>query len=180
MNVSKGDFKDVNEFMYLAAHDIRFIDSNYNTLFFLPSGSDIQIIRANGDKTTATCFYVDAYHVKVNHNIFHICEFAERMETLGNIYCPITTPLPPYSYDVLKDDPCQIIEISRYQDGYQLAKFVPDNAKKLAELMNKGNGVTKSQAAAMLWGSMYGWECPEAFPDAYDDEGNPRVVNSKE
>lgn len=38
--------------------------------------------------------------------------------------------------------------------------------------LNKAFGVTKAQAAAMLAGSMFGFDAPAANPDMYDDEGN--------
>ena len=74
--------------------DIRFIDSHYKDLFRIPDGGTIRITFSNGEKADRTCTYIDDYHVKVGNNVFHICEFAERMEQNGNKVEPVepTTP----------------------------------------------------------------------------------------
>lgn len=51
------------------------------------------------------------------------------------------------------------------QGGKEAGKFV--------EQLNKRIGVTKQQQAAMLWGSLFGWDVPAADPARYDDEGMP-------
>ena len=66
-----------------AEKGIRFIDSNYNNLFKLPDGGKIRITYPDGEVRTEQCRYIDEYHVEVGFgscNLFHICEFAERME----------------------------------------------------------------------------------------------------
>lgn len=68
---------------------IRFIDSRYNEKFRIPDGGTIRITFSNGEKTERTCRYIDDYHVKVGSNVFHICEFAERMEHNGNKVEPL-------------------------------------------------------------------------------------------
>ena len=66
-----------------AARGIRFIDSHYKELFRIPDGGQIRIIYPDGETLTKGCRYIDNYHVEVGSsscNLFHICEFAERME----------------------------------------------------------------------------------------------------
>ena len=68
--------------------DIRFIDSSYNTLFYVPDGGSVRITRANGTVSVRTCLYIDDYHAKIGGGIYHICEFAEIMEENGSTYAP--------------------------------------------------------------------------------------------
>ena len=65
--------------------DIRFIDSQYKDLFHLPDGHCIQIDYPN-ETVVKPCTFIDAYHTQVGTNVFHICEFAERMESIGANY----------------------------------------------------------------------------------------------
>ncbi len=66
-----------------AERGIRFIDSSYNELFRIPDGGKIRITYPEGDRHEETCRFIDPYHVEIGSgsvNLFHICEFAERME----------------------------------------------------------------------------------------------------
>ena len=44
-----------------------------------------------GEKTERPCRFIDEYHTEIGNNIFHICEFAERMEQNGATYEPKPT-----------------------------------------------------------------------------------------
>lgn len=70
-------------------HGIRFIDSNYNTLFKIPDGGTIKITYPNGDVAIQGARYIDDYHTEICSTIYHICEFAERMESKGAKVEPI-------------------------------------------------------------------------------------------
>ena len=70
------------------AKTIRFIDSEYNTLFQIPDGEKIVLTRSDGKKRTLPCAYIDEVHTK-------ICEFAERMEQIGTGYAPEKPPALP-------------------------------------------------------------------------------------
>ena len=67
---------------------IRFIDSSYRNLFTLPDGERIMLTFSDGETATRKCQYIDEYHTQVGNNVFHICEFAERMERNGTLYAP--------------------------------------------------------------------------------------------
>ena len=71
-----------------AKKGIRFIDSSYNELFRIPDGGKIKIHYSWNEDQVCTCRYIDDYHVEVEDNLYHICEFAERMEQSGSTYEP--------------------------------------------------------------------------------------------
>lgn len=68
---------------------IRFIDSEYNTLFHLPDGGRIRITHSDGEQSDRVCRYIDEYHTAIGNTQYHICEFAERMEKAGSTYKPL-------------------------------------------------------------------------------------------
>lgn len=68
---------------------IRFIDSQYNTLFHVADGGKIRINCFDGKKMEFECKYLDPYHVEISGNCYHICQFAEFMERNGNTYEPV-------------------------------------------------------------------------------------------
>ena len=65
---------------------IRFIDTNYRTLFTLPDGGNLRMIFPDGKSKVSRCRYVDEYHTEVAGRVYHICEFAGHMER-GGIAC---------------------------------------------------------------------------------------------
>lgn len=68
--------------------EIRFIDSEYHTLFTIQDGEGIVITRFDGERMVFPCKYIDDYHVCVGNSAYHICEFAEMQERNGSIYVP--------------------------------------------------------------------------------------------
>lgn len=72
---------------------IRFIDAEYNTLFYIPDGGSIVMTRLDGGSVIRFCTYIDDYHTLVGSNVYHICEFAEIAQRTGTVY----EPLDPYS-----------------------------------------------------------------------------------
>lgn len=69
---------------------IRFIDSEYHTLFTIKDGESIVIARFDGEKLILPCTYIDDYHTRIGSSVCHICEFAEMQERNGNLYVPGT------------------------------------------------------------------------------------------
>ena len=65
--------------------DIRFINSQYQDLFRIPDGGCIQVDYPD-ETVVRPCTFIDEYHTMVGNNVFHICEFAERMEHIGANY----------------------------------------------------------------------------------------------
>ena len=67
---------------------IRFIDSDYNTLFQVPDGGSIILTDFDDGRRTLTCRYIDDYHAVIGSDTFHICQFAEIAERNGAVYAP--------------------------------------------------------------------------------------------
>ena len=67
-----------------AEQGIRFIDPHYKELFRIPDGGKIIITYDWGEKAEKSCRFIDEYHTEVGSNLYHICEFAERMERNGH------------------------------------------------------------------------------------------------
>lgn len=103
-NPTKGDYnfycwcyeaEHLDHHIQQAEKGIRFISSDYKELFRIPDGGEIRIISADGTESKRICHYIDDYHLEVGRNLFHICEFAERMENNGNTVEPITPFIQP-------------------------------------------------------------------------------------
>ena len=69
---------------------IRFIDPQYKDLFLLDDGGSVTERYKDGidwpekdREWSFPCKRIDDYHLYVGHNVFHICEFAERREAAG-------------------------------------------------------------------------------------------------
>ena len=65
-----------------AMKKIRFIDTNYHTLFEIEDGDAI-FIKSAKDEKTAVCCYIDDYHFQIDGRTFHILQFAKCMEQNG-------------------------------------------------------------------------------------------------
>lgn len=156
-----------------ADRDIRFIDSSYKELFRIPDGESIVVTGSDGKTESYPCRYIDEYHTEVGRNLFHICEFAERMEQSGCTYAPKEPPLLPMCYSTLPSTG-EVIKIDRWQKGYTATRFTDGSREENAAIKDQLNaklGVTKAQEQAMLAGSMIRWDCVAAKPKSYDENG---------
>lgn len=156
--------------------NIRFIDSNYNTLFFVQDGSNVVLTYSDGEKLIRSCKFLDEYHTQIGSNVYHICEFAEKMERNGTTYAPEKPPaLPDLCYSTLPSSG-ELIAIEKGKKGYAKCGFSTPNAERnrtLADQLNSRASVTRQQEAAMVGGSMFGWNTPAAKTSGYDVRGNP-------
>lgn len=165
-----------------ANQDIRFISSDYKELFRLPDGEQITITNAEGAKSDFVCRYIDEAHLEVGNNLYHICEFAERMEIGKSIYAPKNTTLPPKCFSVLPSTG-ELIAVTRYEKGYiPIAIKLHENEsyRDIADRRNEHLGVSKQQEAAMVAGSMFGWNTPAAQSKNYDENGTPIKPKNKD
>ena len=154
---------------------IRFIDSQYTTLFYVPDGGNVILICSDGEKLKRPCKYLDDYHVQIGNSIYHICEFAEKMERIGTTYVPEEPPvLPDRCFSTLPSSG-ELILITRSNNGYSKCGFgepYPERNRMNANQLNARDGITRQQEAAMLGGSMFGWNSPAAKTTSYDVRGN--------
>ena len=155
--------------MKQAEKGIRFIDPHYKELFRIPDGGQIRILRGGCAPIDRTCRYIDDCHVEVGNgwdSLFHICQFAEQMERCHNKVIPMRSTLPDRCYAVLPSSD-EIVIIKKGESGYcRTDKYGHGRAEALdiVDEYNERGGVSRAQAAAMLAGSMFGWETPAADP----------------
>ena len=170
--------KWLDRHMKQAEKGIRFIDPHYKELYRIPDGDPIRIQYQDGTHSDRTCRYIDEYHVEVGsgwNSLLHICQFAEMMERNGSTVIPLRSSLPEQCYGVLPDTG-ELIIIKKGESGYyrtDIAATGKEETRALADEYNGKAGVSKAQAAAMLAGSMFGWQVPAADPKNYDENGQP-------
>lgn len=163
-------------FMHRAANGIRFITPDYKEKFRIPDGDKVLVISESGDSYAYVARYVDECHVEIGDNLYHICEFAERMEQRGAKVIPLRSSLPDRCYVYVPTEN-NIGMVYKGESGYYPCGFtVKDKAhgESVRDAMNERICVTKAQAAAMMFGSMFGWAVPAADPANYGEDGHPR------
>lgn len=185
LNPNKGEYnlycycyqrKWLDRHLQQAEKGIRFIDPHYKELFRIPDGDQIRITYTDGEKRDSVCRYIDDYHVEigsVRSNLLHICQFAEMMERNGGTVIPLRSSLPEQCYGVLPDTG-ELIIIKKGESGYyrtDVATTGKEETHALADEYNGKLGISKAQAAAMMAGSMFGWQVPAADPKHYDENG---------
>ena len=184
LNPNKGEYnlycycyvKDwLNRHMKDAEKGIRFITPHYVEKFRIRDGDQVRLTFRDGTSADRVCRYIDDYHVEVGSNLYHICEFAERMQQSEATVIPLRSSLPKECY-VFVQTSNKVGIVKRGEQGFYPTDIIggkPSETKALVEESNHKLGVTKAQAEAMKCGSMFGWETPAADPKNYDHNGNP-------
>jgi len=153
---------------------IRFIDSSYQTLFYVPDGGNVVLTYSDGEKVTRPCKFLDEYHTQIGHNVYHICQFAELMERNGTSYVPEKPmPLPKFCYSILPATGA-LISFKQGEKGYLKCDYSAPYREQNEMTAAKNNlriGVTRQQEAAMLGGATRGWAFPAARTSSYDLQG---------
>lgn len=162
-----------------AENGIRFITTDGKEKFRVPDGDHIRIITGGGENRDRTARYIDDSYMELSHewgsNVYHIREFAERLERTGGKVIPMRSTLPDKCYAVLPSSD-EIIIIKKGESGYyRTDHYGHDRAETLGIVneYNERDGVSRAQTAAMLAGSMFGWDTPAADPKSYDEQGQP-------
>ena len=165
--------------MNRAEKGIRFITPLYQEKFRIADGDRVRLVMESGENREMTCRYIDDYHMEVTgqtgSTVYHICEFAEIWEQNGcTEMIPLRKSLPEKCFGFLEASG-ELIVIEKGKRGYSPTGIYPQDHDIRAgvDAANDANGVTKAQAAAMMAGSMFGWDAPAADPANYDDQGIP-------
>lgn len=184
LNPNKGDYnlycycyrRDwLDDHMKRAEKGIRFITPDYKEKFRIPDGDKIRITTSFGEEMNRVCRYIDQTHLEVGNYLYHICEFAERMEQNGSTVIPLRSSLPEQCYGTLLDTG-KIVIYKRGETGYyktDIPHTTKEDARALVDEHNARGGVSKAQEAAMAAGSMFGFDVPAADPANYDENGQP-------
>ena len=182
LNPNKGEYnlycycyiKDwLDKHIRSAEKGIRFITPEYKEKFRISDGEKIRITFSDGEVKERVCRYIDDSHVEVGDDLYHICEFAERMEQCGATFIPLRSDLPEVCYSILPSTG-DVIIIKHGESGYYRCEYSTEDKAFNREFANDRNanlGVSKAQVEAMLAGSMYGWDVPAADPKSYDENG---------
>ena len=182
LNPNKGEYnlycycyiKDwLDKHIRSAEKGIRFITPEYKEKFRISDGEKIRITFSDGEVKDRVCRYIDDNHVEVGDDLYHICEFAERMEQCGATFIPLRSDLPEVCYSILPSTG-DVIIIKHGESGYYRSEYSTEDKAFNREFANDRNanlGVSKAQIEAMLAGSMYGWDVPAADPKSYDVNG---------
>ena len=190
LNPNKGEYnlycycyiKDwLDKHIRSAEKGIRFITPEYKEKFRISDGEKIRITFSDGEVKDRVCRYIDDSHVEVGDDLYHICEFAERMEQCGATFIPLRSDLPEVCFSILPSTG-DVIIIKHGESGYYRCEYSTEDKAFNREFANDRNanlGVSKAQVEAMLAGSMYGWDVPAADPKSYDETGTP-LRNTKD
>lgn len=182
LNPNKGEYnlycycyiKDwLDKHIRSAEKGIRFITPEYKEKFRISDGEKIRITFSDGEDKDRVCRYIDDSHVEVGDDLYHICEFAERMEQCGATFIPLRSDLPEVCYSILPSTG-DVIIIKHGESGYYRCEYSTEDKAFNREFANDRNanlGVSKAQVEAMLAGSMYGWDVSAADPKSYDVNG---------
>lgn len=164
-----------------AEYGIRFVTPNYREKFRLADGDSIRMTFPSGETQDKPCRFVDETHLEVGNNLYHICEFAELAQRNGVRLIPLRQSLPEKCFSALESTG-EIITITKGENGYTPTGQYPQECvspKEAAAALNDAAGITRAQEAAMVAGSMFGWDTPAADPKNYDAKGVP-IKNHRE
>lgn len=187
MNPTRGDYnlycncyvkQWLDRHLTQAQRGIRFITPDYKEKFRIADGDKIRIVRSDGEKNDRVCRYIDETHFELGEGsmgLFHICEFAEKMEaSRAQAVIPLRASLPDKCFSYLQGTG-ELIVITKGEQGYTPIARYGDGvtSREAVDAANEAIGVTRAQEEAMVAGSMFGWDKPGADPKNYNENGEP-------
>lgn len=186
LNPNQGDYnlycycyqrKPFERHLHNAEKGIRFIDPHYKELFHIDDGDSIRISLQGGGDRDRTVRYIDDFHIQLDSgmgvNLYHICEFAERVQKAGCSVIPLRKSLPDLCYSYL-EAVNQIVILRKGETGYYKTDFPvtdKEDGRQIVSEHNRKLRVSRAQEAAMVCGSMFGFDKPGADPKQYNENG---------
>ena len=164
-----------------AEYGIRFITPNYREKFRIADGDSIRMTFPAGETRDRERRFIDETHLEVGNSLYHICEFAEWIQRERIQIIPLRQSLPEKCFSALESTG-EIITVTKGEKGYTPTGQYPQEGvspKEAAAALNDAAGITRAQEAAMVAGSMFGWDTPAADPKNYDTKGVP-IKNHRE
>jgi len=164
--------------MKQAEKGIRFVTPDNREKFKIPDGESFRITTSGAGTRVNTARYVDDSHFEVvtryGSYLYHIHEFAEWLERHEGSLIPLRSTLPEKCFSITSTAD-KIVIITKGEMGHRSAGARAEGvtAREGATALNESMGVTRAQEAAMLFGSIYGWDKPGADPKYYDEQGEP-------
>lgn len=166
-----------------AERGICFVDPQGKTLFRIPDGDSIRVLRPDGTQHDHICRYIDDHRAEIGSgHLYGMVQFAQQMEQTGSTFVPLRSSLPKQCYSLLLDTG-NVVILKRGETGYyktDIPHTSKEEARALVEEYNRKLGVTRAQEEAMKGGSMFGFDKPIADPANYDAQGQPLKRREKD
>lgn len=166
-----------------AERGICFVDPQGKTLFRIPDGDSIRVLRPDGTQHDHICRYIDDHRAEIGSgHLYGMVQFAQQMEQTGSTFVPLRSSLPKQCYSLLLDTG-NVVILKRGETGYyktDIPHTSKEEAHAIVEEYNRKLGVTRAQEEAMKGGSMFGFDKPIADPANYDAQGQPLKRREKD
>ena len=166
-----------------AERGICFVDPQGKTLFHIPDGDSIRVLRPDGTQHDHICRYIDDHRAEIGSgHLYGMAQFAQQMEQTGSTFVPLRSSLPKQCYSLLLDTG-NVVILKRGETGYyktDIPHTSKEEARAIVEEYNRKLGVTRAQEEAMKGGSMFGFDKPIANPANYDAQGQPLKRREKD
>ena len=101
-----------------AERGICFVNPQGKTLFHIPDGDSIRVIRPDGTQRDHACRYIDDHRAEIGSgHLYGMAQFAQQMEQTGSTFVPLRSSLPKQCYSLLLDTG-NVVILKRGETGY--------------------------------------------------------------